>query len=92
MQVFYNILKVDKYLAQCSKEPWRQLEPINIHLGISHELSGTCGGPTFVAFSWAGCLRRTESGIFFRTRVTPLGFSFSFFTRLALLQPTCRKE
>lgn len=38
--------------------------------------------------SWSGCLRRTDAGIFFRTRVTPLGFSRSFFTRFALLQPT----
>lgn len=38
--------------------------------------------------SWSECRRRTESGIFFRTRVTPLGFSRSFFTRFALLQPT----
>lgn len=38
--------------------------------------------------TWSGLVRRTDSGIFFRTRVTPLGFSCSFFIRFALLHPT----
>lgn len=54
---------------------------------LEKDLTLTC-----VDESWAGSLRRTDPGIFFRTSVTPFGFSCSFFTRLALLQPTwCSK-
>lgn len=38
--------------------------------------------------SWTETLRRTDPGIVFKMRVTPLGLSRSFLTRLALLQPT----
>ena len=41
---------------------------------------------------WAVSLLLSDTGTFLRTSVTPLGFSFSFFTRFFLLQPTwqCR--
>lgn len=48
----------------------------------------TCGEET----CGTGSLRRADPGIFFRTRVTPLGFSCSFFTRFALLQPTWHRQ
>lgn len=43
--------------------------------------------PTCIVGTWRGSVCRSDLGIF-KIRVTPLGFSFSFFMRLSLLQPT----